>query len=167
MCCAHSVCAMVWLYAPTRTSSPRTCSRAENFCCRQTSSTMSPGVALNPNLETNMTSGSEPLNPPPDPGTPTQGMSLSHLLVQESLLSPGSCLVPYSFFSLGLGFAPVSSFFPVFPLSLCLFLSVSLPVPSSWLSLILSLYLFKRMFYVCVHACVYLCITCQPDAHGG
>jgi hypothetical protein len=55
----------------------------------------------------------------------------------------------------------------VFPLSLCLFLSVSLPVPSSWLSLILSLYLFKRMFYVCVHACVYLCITCQPDAHGG
>lgn len=151
MCYAHSVCAMVWPCAPTRISLLRTCSRAENFCFRQTSSIMSPGVALNPDLDPKMTSGSEPLKPPPAPETPTREMPLSHLPVQESPLAPGSCLVPYSFFSLGL----VSSFFPVLPLSLCLFLSFSLPVPSPWLSFILSLYLFKRIFYVCVHA---LCI---------
>lgn len=99
-----------------------------------------------------MTSGSEPLKPLPDPEIPT------HLPVQESPLVPGSCLVFYSFFSLGLGFAPVS-FFPVSPLSLCLFLFFSLPVPSPWLSLILSLYLFKRLFYVCVHVCVCICVS--------
>lgn len=107
---------------------------------------MSPGGALNLNLDPKMTSGSEPLKPLPDPETPTR------LPVQESPLAPGSCLVFYSFFSLGLGFAPVS-FFPGSPLSLSLFLFFSLPVPSPWLSLILSLYLFNVC--MCVSVSVY------------
>lgn len=82
MCYAHSVCAMVLLCAPTRISLLRTCSRAVNFCCRQTLSTTSPGGALNLNLDPKMTSGSEPLKPLPDPETPTR------LPVQESPLAP-------------------------------------------------------------------------------
>lgn len=91
MCCAHSVCAMVWLYAPTRISLLKTCSRAENFCCRQISLTTSPGVALNLNPDPNMTSGSEPLKPPP-----TQGLQPKGCLFSISLSRRASWPLPHA-----------------------------------------------------------------------
>lgn len=155
MCCAHSVCAMVWLYAPTRTSLLRTCSLAENFCCRQTSLTMSPGVALNPNLDPSMTLGSEPLNPPL-----TQGLQPKGCLFPISLSREAPCPLAHAWslilFSLWVSVLPLS-----LPSFLCFLFLFACFCPSLFQFLLpgyLSSFLFissKEYFmYVCMCVCV-------------
>lgn len=115
MCYVPCVCAMAWPCAPTKTSSLRTCSLAASFCCRQTSSTMSPGLAPTPDSRAqslsspSLTPGWVGLPPPPTLGLDTG----PHCCPQVILASPTSCALYLLRFCL------------------CLFLSFCLPLSVS------------------------------------
>lgn len=155
MCYVPCVCAMAWPCAPTKTSSLRTCSLAVSFCCRQTSSTMSPGLAPTPDSRAqslsspSLTPGWVGLPPPPTLGLDTG----PHRCPQVILASPTSCPLSLLRFCLCLF------------LSFCLPLSVSLYSSSTslcWalfhLSLLCPLMLSLSVLSLCVCVSVALCL---------